>query len=298
MTRNLEYKEEFAAVVRFVSAMSLSFSRIMTNERVLPHFQDYIHLYLDTMVQLDNILTKSDKGKKNPNFVKANSLGILSCVRTHLDMGPAVLHWEGGWEGERKIQQLKPLLHIKRSNTDWPRITLKKIYQLHSLEWMLDNLEDKVDNQVQQNRETNSMLRIFKSRKDMVESVSDSQILCGLLGNDGNVYLSYRPVGEEQGNTRTKIKISRVKFMDDDGEYTVTGCWRAPIAITDDCISYDNIGSLVKTFLVEVVLLLPRLSVERNEFEPVYYCIGNQWTERTPSGSFELPSVSNEIFQL
>ena len=298
MTRNAEYKEEFAAVTRFVSAMSFSFSRIMTNQRVIPHFQDYIHLYLDTMVELDSILTRSDKGKKNPNFVKSNSLGILACDSTHTDMGPAVLHWEGGWEGERKIQQLKPLLHIKRSNTDWPRLTLKKIYQLDSLEWMLDNLDDKEDNQSRQNRETNSMLRIYKSRADMEENVNDSQILCGLLGNDGNVYLSYRPVGEEQGNTRTKIKITKVDFRDDDGEYTVTGCWRAPLALTNECISYDNVGILAKSFLEEVVLLLPRLSVESNQFEPVYYCIGNQWTERTPSGMFELPSINNEIFRL
>jgi hypothetical protein len=34
-------------------------------------------------------------------------------------MGSAILHCEGGFCGERKIQEVKPLLSIKRENANW-----------------------------------------------------------------------------------------------------------------------------------------------------------------------------------
>ena len=68
---------------------------------------------------------KKSSRMKLPNFVKSNSLGMLAAAQSHIFHGPAMLHWEGGWHGKRKIQQVKPLLHIKRSNADWPTITLQ-----------------------------------------------------------------------------------------------------------------------------------------------------------------------------
>ena len=50
---------------------------------------------------------------------------MLAAAQSHIFHGPAMLHWEGSWHGKRKIQQVKPLLHIKRSNADWPTITLQ-----------------------------------------------------------------------------------------------------------------------------------------------------------------------------
>ena len=67
---------------------------------------------------------KKSSRMKLPNFVKSNSLEMLAAAQSHIFHGPAMLHWEGGWHGERKIQQVKPLLHIKRSNADWPTIAL------------------------------------------------------------------------------------------------------------------------------------------------------------------------------
>ena len=50
---------------------------------------------------------------KLPNYVKSNSLGMLAAAQSHIFHGLAMLHREGGWHGERQIQQVKPLLHIK-----------------------------------------------------------------------------------------------------------------------------------------------------------------------------------------
>ena len=68
--------------------------------------------------------TTTVRKKRQPNFVQSNSLGLLVEANTHSYHGPATLNSEGGWHGERKIQQVKPLLYIKQSNADWQTITL------------------------------------------------------------------------------------------------------------------------------------------------------------------------------
>ena len=93
--------------------------------------------------------TTSTIGKeKQPNFVKLNSLGLLVAASTHYYHGPAMLHSEGGWHSERKIQQVKPLLHIKWSNADWQTITLHQLYQHETIQRLLEDSvkEENIDN--------------------------------------------------------------------------------------------------------------------------------------------------------
>ena len=77
--------------------------------------------------------------KRQPNVVKSNSLGLLVAINTHSYHVPARLNWEGGWHGEHRIQQVKPLLHIKRSNADWQTITLRWLYQHETIQRLLDD---------------------------------------------------------------------------------------------------------------------------------------------------------------
>ena len=57
---------------------------------------------------------KGRKGKeKQPNWVKANSLGIIEAAAALEYFGPSQLYWEGGYAGERNIQDVRPLLSIK-----------------------------------------------------------------------------------------------------------------------------------------------------------------------------------------
>ena len=72
-------------------------------------------------------MTTAVRKKRQPNFVKLNSLGLLVTANTHSYHCPATLNWEGGWHCVRRIQQVKPLLHIKRSNADWQTITLHSL---------------------------------------------------------------------------------------------------------------------------------------------------------------------------
>ena len=108
----------------------------MSEERDQEEIDDHTHVYLDCMVEMDAEINKSKKitsgtsnkvedeaanylqnktykhGKK-PNFLKANSLGMLFCSKAHDHFGPAKLNWEGSWAGKRKIQEAKPLMIIK-----------------------------------------------------------------------------------------------------------------------------------------------------------------------------------------
>ena len=84
-------------------------------------------------------MTTTVRKKRQPNFVKSNSLGILVAANTHSYHGPATFKWEGGCHGERKIQQVKPLLHLKCSNADWQTITPCRLYQHETIQRLLDD---------------------------------------------------------------------------------------------------------------------------------------------------------------
>ena len=140
------YIKEILMIKRIFSATQACLCHIMSTERVVSDLHYIILLYLDAMVEIncllltprwmpdneefnnndndDNTLedliaitnepmTTTVRKKKQPNFVKSNSLGLLVVANTHSYHGPAMLNWEGGWHGECKIQQVKPLLHIK-----------------------------------------------------------------------------------------------------------------------------------------------------------------------------------------
>ena len=295
--RNTEYKDEYQAIIRFMSSMNLCFSRIMTNRTVIPLLHEYILLYMDCMVEIDDILLRAEKQKRKANFVKSNSLGMLSCAVAHDDMGPALLHWEGGYSGERKIQQMKPLLHIKRSNTDWTRITMRKLYQQDTLEWMMRNIQSECTPKTN-NRQVNSLLKIYKNRDELLQAITRNDVLCGFVGTDCEVHLAYRPVGEESGNTRVQVKTLMIEFRDDEGCYTTSKCWVAPIRATTNTVVYKSLSDLLKDFIAEVILLLPQISTESDEHMNSYYCLGNHWRERTSTGFFDLPSLNDDVFRI
>ena len=285
------YKEEWNTVSKFMTSMTMCLGRIMTNQKTIPDMEDYIHLYMDYMVEVDRILASVDRQKKNPNFVKSNSLGILSCAKAHEEMGPALLHWEGGWEGERKIQQVKPMLTIKRSTANWTMITMRKLYQYDTLEWMLDKMDEQNGSRSRRKRDSDAVLKVFKNRQEMEQDLASNAILCGLLGNDKHIYLAYRPTGEEEGNTRRLVKICRVMVDDTSGEWTPSRCWTAPLHLGTETKLYDSIGCLWEDFIEEVLICMPRISETNGSFTNLYYIVGNLWRERQPNGLHTIPDI-------
>ena len=164
---NKKYIKEIRMIKRFVSVTQACLCCIMSTERVVSDLQDIILLYMDAMVEIDGLLlnphwmqdneefnnndsddhlmddltgnadqqiTTTIRKKRQPNVVKSNSLGLLVAANTNSYHGHATLNWDGGWHGERKIKQVKPLLHIKRSNVDWQTITLRWLYQHNTIQ--------------------------------------------------------------------------------------------------------------------------------------------------------------------
>ena len=125
--------------------------------------------------------TTTVRKKRQPNFVKSNSLGLLVVANTHSYHGPAMLNWEGGWYGERKIQQVKPLLHIKQSNADWQTITLHQLYQHETIQRLLDNCMREEQNENQTSREMVGALKVYGSCQMAEEAILHNQPITAVL---------------------------------------------------------------------------------------------------------------------
>ena len=76
-----------------------------------------------------------------------------------------MLNWEGGWHGQHKIQQVIPLLHIKRSNVDWQTITLRQLYQHETIQILLDDCMKEEQNENQTSRHMEGALKVYGSRQ-------------------------------------------------------------------------------------------------------------------------------------
>ena len=153
---------------------------------------------------------KKSSQMKLPNFVKANSLGMLAADQSHIFHGPAMLHWEGGWHGERKIQQVKPLLHIKQSNAEWTTITLHQLYQNETIKWLLERTD--VNEKKIRSREMDSVVKVYASINDANNALNSNLPMSAILAHDEMVHIPFRPVGRE-GATRSSVSLLKLKFL-------------------------------------------------------------------------------------
>ena len=225
---NEKYIKEIQMIKRFVSVTQACLCCIMSTERVLADLQEIILLYMDAMVEMDGLLlnpnwmqdnqefnnndsddhhmdymtgnseeqiTNAIRKKRSPNFVKSNSLGLLVAANTHSYHGPATLHWEGGWHGEHKIQQVKPLLHIKRSNVDWQTITLRRLYQHETIQRLLDDCMKQEQNENQTSRQMEGAVKVYGSRQMAEEAIYSAQLITTVLDHKNVLYIQYCPIG-------------------------------------------------------------------------------------------------------
>jgi hypothetical protein len=236
----------------------------------------------------DDVLKKT----KKPNFVKGNSLGILGVAKAHDHFGPLLINWEGGYAGERKIQEVKPLLSIKRENAEWEMITLKAHYQLETLTNLLEKVKGvNTDSQkLKPNRENSGTIKIFGNKEKAVDAVRENIPLSGILDKNNDVWIAYRPTGGEK--TRSSITLVKLEFDDDNGMNIEGICWMAPINLSEIEIEYDSMEDCCSSSM-EYVLLLPKLSDNNGlHFINMYYAIGHKWTERNTMGIFEWSNLS------
>ena len=248
---------------------------------------------------------KKRSTKDSYNYCKSNSLGILSVAEAHRHLGPAILHWEGGWAGERKIQPAKAQLGIKRVNADWRKLVLQTLWRDDALSGLIEKLNK--DASVQnQRREMEGQLRIYSNRDAVIEAINSCKPLSAILHEDGSVWMAYRPTTNEyRGDnyketlhdwSRSALQLLKLHFDDDSGMLLSYLCWFAPLSVADgDIITLgkpQELNSIVNQF----VLLLPQLGAG-DEYQNMFYAIGSKWSERVRGGSFEQPKLPKEIFE-
>ena len=196
ITNNEKYIKEIRMIKRFISATRACLCHIMSTERVVSDLQDIILWYMDAMVEIDGLLlnprwmqdhkkfNNNDHDdnpmedlsgnaneqistvvwkKRQPNFVKSNSLGLLVVANTNPYHGPATFNWEGGWHDERRFQQVKPLLHIKKRNADWQTITLRWLYQHETIQRLLHDWVKEEQKENQTSRQMEGALKVYGS---------------------------------------------------------------------------------------------------------------------------------------
>ena len=214
---NEKYIKEIRMIKRFVSITQACLCRIMSTERVVSDLQEIILLYMDAMVEIDGLLLNQEfnnndnddnhmdymtgnseeqminaiRKKRSPNFVKSNSLGPLVVANTHSYHGPATLNWKGGWHGEQKIQQVKPLLHIKRSNVDWQTITLRRLYQHETIQRLLDDCMKQEQHQNQTSRQIEGAVKVYGSLQMAEEAIYSAEPITAVLDHKNVLYIPY-----------------------------------------------------------------------------------------------------------
>ena len=235
-----------------------------------------------------------DKQPKNPNFVKSNSLGILSVANFHKELGPLILNWEGGYSGEKKIQEVKPLLKIKRINVHWQRISLTKYYQSQAIDKIMNSTKQLISPSIIKSRENEGLLKIYINRKLAEDDVQNCEPLSAVVSKNNRVYIGYRPLEKK---TRSVLTLVEIVFDDSNGSEVSNMCWMSPIKMGEKEMKMKSIASVV-TFAKEFCLLLPQMNNEGTSFINNYYAIGHKWSERQKNGKFELSTlnISLELF--
>ena len=231
--------------------------------------------------------------RKKPAFTKSNSLGLLKAGRDHNYFGPAKLHWEGGWAGERKITGAKQWMGIKRANADWQTISIKRMYQMEALAKLQEQLEGGKDS-----RDMEMTIYVYKTEQLANEAVATNMPLCGLVDKNGLLWIACRPCDKGTHN-RSSILLLQVRFDDLDGEDVCGMCYCAPLNREISETRKHTFTSLreMHSFVDQYVLMLPRLDEKGEVYQNSYYAIGNKWTERVASGDFLMSTLSHKVFQ-
>ena len=185
-------------------------------------------------------ITNAIRKKRSPYFVNSNSLGLLFVANTHSYYGPATLNWEGGWHGEHKIQQVKQLLHIKRSNVDWQTITLHRLYQHKTIQRLLDDCMKKEQNENQTSRHMEGALKVHGSCQMAEEAIHSAQPITAVLDHKNVLYIPYCRIGRAN-TTRSSVDLMEIRCDDNEGTIIQNLCWVCPIHPSNNITPFKSI---------------------------------------------------------
>ena len=140
-------------------------------------------------------------------------------------------------------------------------------------------------------RENSGSIKIYGNKTKLDEAIQECCPLSGIVDNNDDVWLAYRPTGIKLG--RSCVTLIKVDFDDLKGEYIEGICWMSPIILSDNEICFNTLNECCD-YAREFTLLLPQLSDKGNNFVNKYYVIGHTWTERINNGKFEWSNLNLE----
>ena len=303
-------KVQIACIKRLSNSVTAVLSRLMSKENYIHDLDDHIKLYMDCMVEMDciasfekhalspfhddNIINKSKQNgtgndnsfDKKANFVKSNSLGILATAKAHGYFGPAVMYWEGGIEGERKIQEAKPVVTKKRDTNDWKMLSLQSL-QLQSCLSCLTDRHIKT----KKSEKYKELSHIYKSEKKLDSLIFENDPLFGIQIKK-QLYIMCK---RRHNNNKLSVLLLEVS-LDDKNGFSENGCFFSPIKVGDK--KYDRLPNI--NTLEELadfhVLMLPWV-LKKNIHENYYYIISDTWKERLSNGKFSNCLVDINLFK-
>ena len=280
--------------------------------------EEAVKIFLDALYEFDMLPCHRPKqqgsGRSNRprfNYTKSISLGILAAADAHKRFGPAVLWYEGGFLGEKKIQQPKTKLVVKRRNVPWPKLVLKKMYADDTIQWIVEQMTGVVgriddfwdDSSEREATETDfsGFNQVYRSSDECLKSVVRNQPLGGVLIGS-SVYVLYRPRKEQSMSTswtRSTVCAWEIKFFDEGGHYD-SGIWCSPVGVDLDKqpLTFNDAKELSES-VDQQVLLLPKTSKEPSEddvFSNQYHAVGDEWTVRHSNGAFAGQVYSEKVF--
>jgi hypothetical protein len=194
-----------------------------------------------------------------------------------------------GWESilhEKKIQQVKPLLGIKRQNTDWATIVLRRLYQNETLKRLLE-----VKRPSEQSKEPDILegaVKVYKSREEVDKALKSNLPLSALKLGNNSIHMVYR---ESQ-----QVHLLEICFHDAEGHQVCDICWCSPISTTHNLNPFDSMTQ-IQAITEQYILLLPVLDNKGTEYVNSYHAISNKWLERTQSGLFKPTAIPEQLFQ-
>ena len=231
--------------------------------------------------------------------MKSNSLGLLAVADAHDYFGSASMNWEGGEEGERKIQQVKPHMGIRRKTAAWQKLALEKIYTSDTINWLVSRLpitDGKETTTVQ-----SSLYRAYKDEKDAKDAITGEGALA-LYESGGDLYILYRPIGEEN-NTRSSYAFMKIKLDDSRGIYRF-GCWFSELECLTNYKPFVVGIADLPNMISKNILALPMLYNDTSGTpgckgyirSTKFYLISDDWDERVRGGHFIKSHITNSLF--
>lgn len=276
-------------LVQSMHAMIALIMETETNENSSSRLERHIKIFLTIFARVDASMNTAKFDGSEPQWVSSyNFLSLLNLPNMIEKLGPLRNIWEGGFQGEGYIQQVKPLINMGLRKK-WATSTMKRLLKNGSLEYIIDSSfptkQPKKPVGYHRYDDLGSVLVAFESRTPLSAAILE----------DGTFAVIVR--GDNRGGTTDKyIRVLRVEF-----EKQVNGCsyhsWKME-EVQGHILPDLPVGALMANGVLEdrkSVLLLPLLGrngLPAMDDAPLYTVINSEWQEINEAGDLVRPSIS------